>query len=106
MESIGHNAIKPLKPTMADQLSRELSLECFERQILKCNDIAELQNIAIRQKAQMHSMQKVYESLLRDTYPYATAAQQQKSNPHLPFKKLQRFLNKRVISLFKAATAV
>ena len=56
-------------PAMPDHLSREFSLEFFERQILNCTDVAELQNIAIRQKAQMHSMQQVYESLLRDAAP-------------------------------------
>ena len=87
-------------------LAKAFQVNAFERQVLACNDIAELQNLCIKLNATIYSQQQIYESLLRDTYPYATAAQQQKSNPDLPFKKLQRFLNKRVISLFKAATAV
>ena len=51
---------------MPDQLTREFNLELFEREILDCTDVPELQNIAIRLRSQMHSMQLIYERLLKD----------------------------------------
>ena len=47
-------------------LSKEFSLELFERTILGCTDVAELQNIAIKLRSQVHSQQMIYEQLLRD----------------------------------------
>ena len=51
---------------MPDQLTREFNLELFEREILDCTDVHELQNIAIKLRSQVHSQQMIYERLLRD----------------------------------------
>ena len=47
-------------------LSREFSLELFERTVLHCTDVAELQNLAIKLRSQVHSQQLIYERLLKD----------------------------------------
>ena len=47
-------------------LSREFNLELFEREILNCTDVHELQNIAIKLRSQVHSQQMIYERLLKD----------------------------------------
>ena len=47
-------------------LTREFSLELFERSVLSCTDVAELQNMCIKLRSQIHSQQLVYESLLRE----------------------------------------
>ena len=51
------------------QLTRDFNLNAFERQVLGCNDVAELQNLCIKLNATISSMQQVYESLLRDAAP-------------------------------------
>ena len=48
------------------KLSREFSLELFERTVLLCTDVAELQNLAIKLRSQVHSQQLIYERLLKD----------------------------------------
>ena len=48
------------------KLSREFSLELFERTVLHCTDVAELQNLAIKLRSQVHSQQLIYERLLKD----------------------------------------
>ena len=48
------------------KLSREFSLELFERTGLHCTDVAELQNLAIKLRSQVHSQQLIYERLLKD----------------------------------------
>ena len=54
--------------TMSDRylLSREFNLELFEREVLHCTNVAELQNLAIKLRSQVHSQQLVYEQLLKD----------------------------------------
>ena len=47
-------------------LSREFNLELFEREVLHCTNVAELQNLAIKLRSQVHSQQLVYEQLLKD----------------------------------------
>ena len=47
-------------------LSKEFSLELFEREVLHCTNVAELQNLAIKLRSQIHSQQLVYERLLKD----------------------------------------
>ena len=47
-------------------LTREFSLELFDRSVLAITDVAELQNMCIRLRAQLHSQELVYESLLRE----------------------------------------
>ena len=49
-------------------LSREFNLELFEREVLDCTDVFELQNLAIKLRSQIHSQQLVYERLLRDAF--------------------------------------
>ena len=50
-------------------LSRHFNLELFERTILQCTDVAELQNMCIKLHASVHSQRVVYEALLRDGIP-------------------------------------
>ena len=51
------------------QLAKAFNLNAFERQVLACNDVAELQNLCIKLNATIHCQQQVYESLLRDAAP-------------------------------------
>ena len=51
------------------QLARDFNLNAFERQVLGCHDVAELQNLCIKLNATISAQQQVYESLLRDTCP-------------------------------------
>ena len=48
------------------QLARDFSLEMFERTILKCEDVAELQNMCIKLHATVQSQRHVYEAMLKD----------------------------------------
>ena len=48
-------------------LSREFNLELFEREVLFCTDVSELQNLCIKLRSQIHSQQLIYEQLLRDS---------------------------------------
>ena len=51
------------------QLARNFSLELFERTILSCNNVAELQNMCIKLHASVHAQRQVYEMMLRDRMP-------------------------------------
>ena len=51
------------------QLARNFSLELFERTILGCNNVAELQNMCIKLHASVHAQRQVYEMMLRDRMP-------------------------------------
>lgn len=59
---------------MPDQLTREFNLELFEREILDCTDVPELQNIAIKLRSQLHSQQMIYEALLTEALADKKAA--------------------------------
>jgi len=48
------------------ELARSFSLEKFERAILGCRDVAELQNLCIKLHSTVQSQRTVYESMLRD----------------------------------------
>ena len=48
------------------QLSKSFNLELFERTILQCTDVAELQNMCIKLHSTVHSQRCVYEAMLRD----------------------------------------
>ena len=49
-----------------DLLMREFNLELFEREVLECTDVAELQNLAIKLRSQIHSQQLVYEQIIKE----------------------------------------
>ena len=51
------------------QLARDFNLNAFERQVLACHDVAELQNLCIKLNSTISCQQQVYESLLRDACP-------------------------------------
>ena len=50
-------------------LSREFALQKFEMDVMKCNDLYELQVLPIKLYAQTISQRHVYERLLRDSLP-------------------------------------
>jgi len=50
-------------------LSREFALQKFEMDVMKCDDLYELQVLAIKLYAQTISQRHVYERLLRDSLP-------------------------------------
>ena len=50
-------------------LSRHFNLELFERTILQCHDVAELQNMCIKLHSSVHAQRAVYEAMLKDTLP-------------------------------------
>ena len=52
-------------------LSREFALQRFEMDVMKCDDLYELQVLAIKLYAQTISQRHVYERLLRDSLPKA-----------------------------------
>ena len=50
-------------------LSREFALQKFEMDVMRCDDLYELQVLAIKLYAQTISQRHVYERLLRDSLP-------------------------------------
>ena len=48
------------------ELARSFSLERFERAVLSCRDVAELQNLCIKLQATVQGQRSVYEAMLRD----------------------------------------
>ena len=48
------------------QLAREFSLAQFERTIMSCTDVAELQNLAIKLHSTVQNQRQVYEAMLKD----------------------------------------
>ena len=50
-------------------LSREFALQKFEMDVMRCDDLYELQVLAIKLYAQTISQRQVYERLLRDSLP-------------------------------------
>jgi len=50
-------------------LAREFALQKFEMDVMRCDDLYELQVLAIKLYAQTISQRHVYERLLRDSLP-------------------------------------
>ena len=70
--STGHNVRNRLASAMPEDrysLAAEFALQRFEMDVMRCDDLYELQVLAIKLYAQTQAQRRTYEAMLRDSLP-------------------------------------